>query len=89
MSALEKAKQAIAVAEKYGFKSIISIEGSQFGHMPAGIHLSDKSELEHLNYQIEGDAVHREMFVMLDDVKVYVVLQPHEYRDLTSKGQGI
>lgn len=82
MSAIDKAKQAIAVAEKFGFQSIISIEGHNFSHMPAGVHLANLSEIQHMDYEIEGDNGHYQMYVLLDGVKVYSVLNYAQYINL-------
>ncbi|MBD8037123.1 hypothetical protein H9635_10230 [Solibacillus sp. A46] len=75
MSAIEKIKLAIAVIEKYGFKSIIGIEATKFDNTTANVHLSDATELTGFDCQVVDHDQMREVLAMVDDVRVFVMLE--------------
>lgn len=79
MSVFEKTKQALAVAEKHNFKSVISIDATKFLHMPASIHLADVNELTGYDCTTsEYTETSRQVSTVIDEVRVFAVLQIEE-----------
>lgn len=79
MQVIEKTKQALAVAEKCGFESIITISASQFDHEPARIHLSDITELTGYDCQtVEHTDISREVFALVEGVRVFSLIDIEE-----------
>lgn len=79
MSVIEKTKQALAVAKRVGFQSVIAIEATQFEHVPASIHLLDVNELTGFDCQVTAHTVNtREVSTVIEGVKVFVVLEINE-----------
>lgn len=78
MSVIDKTKHAVLVAEKHGFKSIVSIYASKFDFIPTDVFLEDVTELTGFDCHLVDDGATREVFTKIDGVKFSVVLKIEE-----------